>query len=486
MTENALTADLRSLNVRKLKSRAVEAGASEEQIDACEDEDDNKDALIRLIEKMTIQEHGHNDGHGHKEHGHNGHGHDGHSGDCCGGHDHDDHGKGDGHGHGEGHGHKDNSKTESQSRSAGQSQGYCAAPPTQVAFGKPLPKSIRQFLQNGIKMMTSDETRQLLTDRAIPKPGQKLIEMQRAEWDQLGFDQDIGCNALDTLEKDYPDDKELFQLKMEFIHTASRTFLRSLVDRAPDKLQSKGKIPRELFIQFFEACNTQCGVPEFDKRLRTHVQETKTAPNQIMIDMQKGMLEVVGIEKEFGCNQLSHIPKDFPQDKEIQHRFMHWQQVAQRTVMSVMQSVMPQQCMNQQARQQAMSENVRKQLSSTIAELSKGNSSLVKDAKKEIEAMSDSEKQEFVAGMQKKMHVFQTLPPDAKLRYMTGLKAEDKVELVKGLHILIAMVPETRSQPQQETKGSGNTPSMMTMQGSSESQEAPKDTPPAPPQQQMM
>merc|ERR1712025_334437 len=140
-------------------------------------------------------------------------------------------------------------------------------------------------------------------------------------------------------------------------------------------------------------------------------------------------------------------------DKEIRQRFMHWQQVAQGTVQSAMQhspELMEKMMAGKENHVQQMQANVKRQIAQTIEELSKGNNSIAKEAKKQIQALSAAEKQEFVDGMQKKMQVFQNLPNEGKMRYMTGLKKEEKLDFVKALLVLSSMVDQPQKDGAQE------------------------------------
>jgi hypothetical protein len=355
-----------------------------------------------------------------------------------------------------------------------------------VKFGKPTPQSIRKFLTNGINKMKSAETRESLKDRGISKPGLILIEMQRSEWDPLGFDRDIGCNALDTLEQDHPSEKELCKLKLEFMHTASRTFLQSLVDRQPDKLIRKGKVPRQTFIDFFEACNTQCGVPEFQDKLSR--QKQNKPANEGMIEMQRNMLEIIGVEREYGCQMLSRIPRDFPQDQELHQMFHYWQVIATNTCRNLM-TLEQREQLDRKAEQakkdrlDQMREQSRKQMAETIKEMSKGNASLLEEAKNQIKGINASERQELVDGMMKKMKIFQDLPNDARLKYMTTMKEDDKREMVKLLLVLSDTVSES---PKEKLNDEAQTTTTETTPAQSETPTPPKEAPPAPPQQLMM
>merc|ERR1712003_15904 len=176
-----------------------------------------------------------------------------------------------------------------------------------------------KFLDGGISLMQNKQTREMLKREA--QPGQKLIQIQRGGWDSLGVDQDIGCAELDQLEKSHPDDVALFQKRQEFVVTAQRTFLQALEDKRPKKLENKKPMPRDVIIQFFDACNTKMDLPEVRQTLLAEVTKTRQMPNGSIINLQRHLLEVMGFEKEHGCRLLSKIGKDFPNDTELHQRF---------------------------------------------------------------------------------------------------------------------------------------------------------------------
>jgi hypothetical protein len=341
-----------------------------------------------------------------------------------------------------------------------------APKPVKMATGgKPDRAKCVAFFQTGIAMMKSDETRQSLTDRAIEKPGQKLIEMQRAGWDTLDIDRDVGCNALDSLEQDFPDDQELIDMKFEFIHSASRSYIQSLNDRAPTKLETKKKLPRAVIIEFFEACNIQMGIPEFQDKLARHMQDKKSPPNSIIVEMQRDMLEVFGWEKEHGCRMLSNLSKDFPNDQELFQHFHRWSGVAQQTCMRIVQG--------------HMRANGECPMAQHIENPDPKFLEMKEKAEAEIDAMTPEEQDKCAEDMQKKIQVFAQLPNEAKLRYMQKLGEEDKVELVK------AQVLMTRKMKAAWEKQQGSTNKSSGYEDSSAPAPA-SAVPPAPPQQQMM
>merc|ERR1719387_1204567 len=123
-------------------------------------------------------------------------------------------------------------------------------------------------------MMQSESTRKLLKDPSTTVPALKMVELQRAQWDPLGVDRDIGCATLDHLENRFPGDSALVEKRNEFIFCCRRTFLRTLEDRKPDELEKKKPIPREILVEFFNACNAKMELPETHAILSEHMEKT--------------------------------------------------------------------------------------------------------------------------------------------------------------------------------------------------------------------
>ncbi|CAK0791786.1 unnamed protein product, partial [Prorocentrum cordatum] len=189
-------------------------------------------------------------------------------------------------------------------------------PPVPSGMRAPNREEMETFLREGIAMMRRQDTRDLLKSKSCTAPGLKLIELQRAGWDKLGIDQDIGCSYLENVEKVCPGDSELILLRSDFVREAQRR-------------------PREVIIAFFDSCNTKMDLPETHLRLKKHIEKTGKMPNTVIIEMQRDMLEVHGWERDHGCNMLSNISKDFPNDQELFGRFEGWRQKATQTCMTV-------------------------------------------------------------------------------------------------------------------------------------------------------
>lgn len=121
----------------------------------------------------------------------------------------------------------------------------------------PTKQAMLDFLRAGIKMMKTEETRAALKDGALPHAGHKLIDLQRAGWAPLGYDADVGCKALDQIDCADAGNKELIQVRQEFMLTAMRTYLQAVKDRRPAVLENKEPMPRAKILEFFDVCNTK-------------------------------------------------------------------------------------------------------------------------------------------------------------------------------------------------------------------------------------
>jgi len=297
--------------------------------------------------------------------------------------------------------------------------------PMAASGATPSREVVATFLSNGIKMMTSDETRQsLMNKEAIPKPGRKLIELQRAEWDPLGVDRDIGCKTLDTLERVFPGDTDILEQRNEFILTAQRCFLKALEDRRPATLQRDGQLDREVIVDFFDACNTKMDLPETKVMLATHLRETTEVPNKIIIQLQREMLETLGVEKEHGCTMLSKIGRDFPKDRELHGRFEGWRMKAQSTCMSVVKAY--------QERGGQMPEGFLT-MSSEMREKEA-------EVRKELDDMPEEAKQELLKKYQKKVEVFMKLPLESRLDYMKKMSDAERPDFLKAQMLLVGIM----------------------------------------------
>merc|ERR1719424_652546 len=227
--------------------------------------------------------------------------------------------------------------------------------------------------------------------------------------------------------------------RQEFVHTAERTFLKVFVDRSPGTSEAKKPMPRQTILEFFDACNTQMNLPEFHEKLIRHIKEHRTPPNEIVVNMQRSMLEIFGFEKEHGCRQLSAIGQNFPKDQELHRGFQVWQQTAQQTCMMLL--------------KRSMSGG-----GGFPGEVFGDNplmNGLQEKAKEQLDTMSAQDRGALLQKMQKKISIFAQLPADQRERHMKKLPEEDQIEFVKAQILLVGIMKE---QWQQEQQGAGPGP----------------------------
>mmetsp|Transcript_22778 Transcript_22778/g.53158 ORF Transcript_22778/g.53158 Transcript_22778/m.53158 type:complete len:352 (+) Transcript_22778:61-1116(+) len=326
-------------------------------------------------------------------------------------------------------------------------------------------EKIEVFLRRGLAEMQSDAVRQRLKDSSVARPGQVLIEVQRVQWDELGVNRDVGCAALDHIETEFPGNTELVALRTDFIKCAQCVYLQALQDRKPRVLECSAKMPRSTIIEFFDACNTVMQTEEMHLKLMKHLQKTGQMPNQLIIDAQRDLLEVLGFEKNHGCQCLSKLGVDFPDDKELAARYQQWHSRAQGA------------CMRAVKEHQGSGG----QLPQASFNVSPDLQSLQPAARESLDKMTPEERGELIQKMQKKVMVFMNLPPEGMKRYCESLSAEDKLEFVKGQLLLVS-----RMQQQWKTQqGPAQADGQQQMQAS-EAAAAPAEVTAAAPQQMMM
>eukprot|EP00929_Paragymnodinium_shiwhaense_P114039 TRINITY_DN82352_c0_g1_i1.p1 TRINITY_DN82352_c0_g1~~TRINITY_DN82352_c0_g1_i1.p1 ORF type:complete len:329 (+),score=121.56 TRINITY_DN82352_c0_g1_i1:105-1091(+) len=317
---------------------------------------------------------------------------------------------------------------------------------------------LERFLQRGIDVMKSDAIREELKDKkASPRPGKKLIEIQLGGWDEQGIDRDAGKKELDGSSKFA--DEALMMKRMEFVVTAMHTYLQSLRDRRPPTLEGKKKIPRDVILEFFDACNTNMDLPEFQQELVLYAEKHSKPPNQLIIDTQREWLEVLGWEKDHGCQCLGAAGDEYGNDEEIKGSYMHWKQKAEHACVQALQRL--------QAKKQAEMMN-----SPEYVELRK-------EATESIEKMSPKERGGFLEGISKKFQVFMSLPDERRRDYIAKQSRAERVDFVKAQILTMSLMRQNQMNAMQQGQAP---PGAQTMGGGGY---APQQTSSAPSQQTM-
>lgn len=313
---------------------------------------------------------------------------------------------------------------------------------------KPSRDAAIDFLESGIRMMQSEATVEQLKDFSIKKPAQKLVELQRAGWDGLNIDQDEGCEFLNRIEEKMADDMELVQKKQLFVLQAQRTYVRVLKDRKPGKLEKAKPMPRESFLDFFDACDTELDLPETIQELMAHLVRTGQVPNNIIIQMQRSMLENLGFEADHGCDQLGRIPQVYSEDKELLGRMQAWMHKAQTTCMRVVKMHQLSGGKAPQMQPQGPPEMMK----------------FYPEAKEACDKMTPLERGELLEKFQKRFEIFGKLPPPARNEYFTKLTDEDKLEFAK-VQILMVHLMKQQWEEQQKVAASAMAKTGISLNG---------------------
>ena len=299
----------------------------------------------------------------------------------------------------------------------------------------PLPKAVTRedlatFFRKGVEAMEDETTMALLLDpEATLRPGKRLIELQQVEFDKLGIDRQVGCVAASKVGADYPDDAELAELQQTFMRTAQETYVKALEALKPSKLQTAGKIPRAMVLEFFDACNTVMQLQATKDRLAAYFKEHGKMPNELIITIQKDMLETLGFEREWACSMLNRLSIDFPNDQELGRAMQVWAMTAQA------------------ACKQAVAENA--------PSLQPGSDEMMDmaaiqaEAQGELATMRPADADAFMAKMQKRVAVFQKLNPPDRMRYVSKLPHREKVDFVKAQILMMSQMQQMQQQMQQ-------------------------------------
>eukprot|EP00928_Gymnodinium_smaydae_P040261 TRINITY_DN27328_c0_g1_i1.p2 TRINITY_DN27328_c0_g1~~TRINITY_DN27328_c0_g1_i1.p2 ORF type:complete len:314 (+),score=97.23 TRINITY_DN27328_c0_g1_i1:83-1024(+) len=300
------------------------------------------------------------------------------------------------------------------------------------------------FLLRGLEMMVREDIKEEIADKVrTPEPGKRLIALQRAEWEPLGFNADEGCAALDRVDADYPGDEELLKVRDRYIVQAMRSYLGALEARRPAVLEKARPMPKDVIIEFFNACNTRMDLPEFREQLTAHIQKAGTPPSQLIVEAQRELLEVMGWEADHGCACLTRAgTQDYKDDALVMRHFAMWQSKAQRTCMEVM--------------------NAHRAKGGQVAMGMPELQGLHAQAKEEIAAMSAEERKALLQKMEPRLRILHGLKPEDREAYIRKLGEPDRLEMAK-VQVLTIMFALQRQQQVQEATQEAKKPAQQQM-----------------------
>lgn len=273
---------------------------------------------------------------------------------------------------------------------------------------------LKQFFQNGIAAMESEAARrEVEAGRSIDV----IVEIQQREFDKLGIDRKSGCQAAG---KTFTEDTELRELQQKFMRTAQVEFVRALEAKKPAK-PSKRPMTKADILEFFQACNTKVSLPDTRARLAADSKRHKNrVPNELMIKIQRDMLETLGFEADHGCACLNRIQQDFGQDVELANAMRHWAISASNACKLAVQDADPELQPDSQSMQDM--------------------TNIQQAAAAKLGHMNEDQRTELISRMRKKVDVFQKLSAPDRMRYIKKLNHNDKLDFVMAQNLLMVQM----------------------------------------------
>jgi len=270
---------------------------------------------------------------------------------------------------------------------------------------------LKAFFENGIAAMESEAgRREVEKGRSV----EVIVEVQQRELDKLGIERQEGCRAAG---KPFADDAELRELQQRFMTTAQTEFVRALEAKKPAKPQRREPMSRADVLEFFQACNAKVALAPTRARLAAEAKKLNRVPNELMIKIQREMLETMGFQADFGCDCLNRIQQTFGNDVELASNMRQWMMTASNACKLALQDADP----NLQPDSTAMKDMHQLQL----------------QAAAKVDAMSQDMQTALLDRMRQKVNVFQKLSAPDRLRYINKLGPNDKLDFVMAQNLLM-------------------------------------------------
>lgn len=203
---------------------------------------------------------------------------------------------------------------------------------------------LRYFIETS--RMILDETNMVEMIEEASR-GVKGLETVAAEFQReileynFQIERNYGCRHMSALPDVAAGDTELLNAGVDFVRTCQRAYvelLRLRRRRTGDDLRTTGPMPRTSICEFFEGCNALMGLPETKAELKTIYETTGQPGNQRVVEMQKGIIELLGLDAEYGISFLNRMAEDYPQDEDLHVKMNQFALCAQLSVRESMMS----------------------------------------------------------------------------------------------------------------------------------------------------
>uniref|UniRef100_A0A6V1NU63 Uncharacterized protein n=1 Tax=Heterosigma akashiwo TaxID=2829 RepID=A0A6V1NU63_HETAK len=301
------------------------------------------------------------------------------------------------------------------------------------------------FMSAGKEDLLSEETKAELIRKRIEKGYDAsardiLFEQQQEVWKTLGRDGLAGMTAvMGVPEKFDVGDEELVAAYQDYMATVREAFVGMIRGSKPAELQSSGSLTKAQVLDFFEAVNSHMTLDATKEELEKIYKDGDNEPqpvNAAVVEMQRDMLEAMGIEKEFGVGELNKLQSEFGTDRAVMEGMKEFAMTASY---AVKEAVMGKE-------QMAKHKEVLRRMAKEQEELGK-----------RLQSMSNSDLQAFMRRVQptmmSHMQMMQIMQPKDRMRYMQGLPDEERKEMM-----MFQMVMQANSGGQNHGHSHGGKP----------------------------
>eukprot|EP00930_Biecheleria_cincta_P039632 TRINITY_DN27227_c0_g1_i1.p1 TRINITY_DN27227_c0_g1~~TRINITY_DN27227_c0_g1_i1.p1 ORF type:complete len:331 (-),score=72.11 TRINITY_DN27227_c0_g1_i1:190-1125(-) len=287
---------------------------------------------------------------------------------------------------------------------------------------------IEKFLRLCIDSMRSDATRAILKDSASGRPISKMMHMQKSVWDDLDISEAAGGSAVSRIQDNFPEDTALLSLKDEFDKTVDTTYLQYLEDRRPKVLETKKDMERTTVLEFLDACSVMFDTAKVRERLTEKIKESGKMPDSVVTEVLDEVMELLGFEREHGQSSFQKFgaTKEFQKDQEVVVAYQRWRNKTSNVCLELLNKH------RREGGELAVDENIKGKL----FEL---------QAREELDSMAPEDQALLIEKNAKKVSVVSQLPVEGRLRYLTKLSDEEKLELAKT-EILINTLQQLQQQ----------------------------------------
>lgn len=210
---------------------------------------------------------------------------------------------------------------------------------------KQVPKELLlEFFKAGSKMLMSEQNIREIVNESGANNVPLYIQSMNFQKDVLErnfqIEREYGCKQLSLVSMYHPDDDELKDAAVDFMLSAMESYMEQVKYRARQRftkirqntgkdavLRSTGGMSKQDYMEFFEVvCSTVC-LPQARAVFKAEFEKSKKFDlvAAVSVKMQHRLLELMGVEWQYGVDCLNKIGILYTNDRELSMKFMTFQ-----------------------------------------------------------------------------------------------------------------------------------------------------------------